>query len=515
MPVTASGAGRGVAGGAAAACRVLPGSAAAAATRCVAAKRRVLASPAAARLPAPTHVQRLHVRCQAASETAPAASSSKKASHAVVIGAGLAGLTAAKALAAHFQTVTVLERDEWTANVAEGSDRRPGVPQFQQPHVLLARGLQALDSLLGDFRGALRDNDFTVFDYGQRFTKEDTDVTGVLATRALVEQTARSMLLSQEPGVSLRSGARVAGLALEEAGAGGKRVADAGRAAGRGVRLKDGTTLPAELVVDASGRSSHSADWLAEAGLQRPPTLEVDAKLGYATPLYERPANYKGPLAALVGGRPWYSRGAVLIPVEGNRWQLILGGYAGGQGCEAAHYHLPLPGHPQPAPAVDMPPGFIVMGDACVAFNPIYGQGITVGVMEAEALQQLLDERVAAAGSTAAALAGVPAARGGHRGDAWTLAVSEDSKWEVAEANYAVPQTAQLFRPYFGAVAVAASQDKKVLVEYVKVMHMLRPPTAFFSPRMLLGALWYGLLEPWLARLPLVGRWYQPQVQAS
>lgn len=65
------------------------------------------------------------------------------ASSTTCAGAGLAGLTAAKALAPHFESVTVLERDAWTANVAEGTDHRPGVPQFQQPHVLLARGLQA------------------------------------------------------------------------------------------------------------------------------------------------------------------------------------------------------------------------------------------------------------------------------------------------------------------------------------------------------------------------------------
>lgn len=58
---------------------------------------------------------------------------------AVVLGAGLAGLTAAKALSAHFDLVVVVERDSWEG---EGLENRPGVPQFQQPHVLLARGLQ-------------------------------------------------------------------------------------------------------------------------------------------------------------------------------------------------------------------------------------------------------------------------------------------------------------------------------------------------------------------------------------
>ena len=133
----------------------------------------------------------------------------------------------------------------------------------------------------------------------------------------------------------------------------------------------------------------------------------------------------------------------------------------------------------------------------------------------------------------------------------WQLAISEDSKWPVAEANYRVPQTAALLRPYFGAVARAAAQDTgggwacalvcvgggsglasaasespamcaiesqlrslpfplssflAVFVEWAKILHMLAPPTAFFSPRMLLAAFHYGVLLPLLARLPWVGR---------
>lgn len=33
--------------------------------------------------------------------------------------------------------------------------RRPGVPQFPQPHVLLKRGLLELDALFGDFQAKL------------------------------------------------------------------------------------------------------------------------------------------------------------------------------------------------------------------------------------------------------------------------------------------------------------------------------------------------------------------------
>ena len=66
---------------------------------------------------------------------------------AVVIGAGMAGLAAAKALSAHFEHVSILERDALPVTPAH----RPGTPQAQHPHGLLAGGLRALDELFPEF----------------------------------------------------------------------------------------------------------------------------------------------------------------------------------------------------------------------------------------------------------------------------------------------------------------------------------------------------------------------------
>ena len=67
--------------------------------------------------------------------------------HAVVIGAGMAGLTAAQALSRHFRKVTVIERDTLPAEAAP----RRGTPQCQHAHMLLAGGLQALQTLFPGF----------------------------------------------------------------------------------------------------------------------------------------------------------------------------------------------------------------------------------------------------------------------------------------------------------------------------------------------------------------------------
>src|SRR4029453_12562101 len=67
--------------------------------------------------------------------------------HAVVIGAGMAGLTAAQAISRHFGKVTVIERDVLPAEAAP----RTGTPQAQHAHMLLAGGLKALQILFPGF----------------------------------------------------------------------------------------------------------------------------------------------------------------------------------------------------------------------------------------------------------------------------------------------------------------------------------------------------------------------------
>ncbi|MDW4810020.1 NAD(P)-binding protein, partial [Escherichia coli] len=68
-------------------------------------------------------------------------------SHAVVIGAGIGGLTAAKALSPFFDKITVLERDD----LPTGPDPRSGTPQCRQVHLLLRGGMDALVEFFPNF----------------------------------------------------------------------------------------------------------------------------------------------------------------------------------------------------------------------------------------------------------------------------------------------------------------------------------------------------------------------------
>ena len=70
--------------------------------------------------------------------------------HAVVIGASIGGLCAAKVLAEFADQVTVFERDDLPAEPAS----RAATPQDRHVHLLMARGAEELESL---FPGLLAD----------------------------------------------------------------------------------------------------------------------------------------------------------------------------------------------------------------------------------------------------------------------------------------------------------------------------------------------------------------------
>ena len=62
--------------------------------------------------------------------------------HAIVIGASMGGLLAARALADFYAVVTVLERDNFPLSDVP----RKGVPQGRHPHGLLSRGRHVIEN---------------------------------------------------------------------------------------------------------------------------------------------------------------------------------------------------------------------------------------------------------------------------------------------------------------------------------------------------------------------------------
>jgi 2-polyprenyl-6-methoxyphenol hydroxylase-like FAD-dependent oxidoreductase len=427
---------------------------------------------------------------------------------AAVIGASIAGLLAARVLSERFDEVWLFERDTLPA----GAEPRKGTPQAVQPHGLLARGREVIESLFPGFTQALVERGAITGDLGlevgfdadrHRLAAGPVGHLGLAASRLAIEAELRARVLAL-PGLR-----RVDGVDVLEP------VHEAGRVRGLRYMHADGSThtLDAELVVDCSGRGSRSPGWLRRWGYEAPVEERVQIGLCYASAYFRRDGGRRPDLAALIcTATPGLPRPGVFIAQEPDsqgqaRWVVGVGGYAGdhpqatleGLRERARHlgdaellaiteraepigpvlrYQFPHSQRRRYERLARFPRGYLVMGDAITSFNPIYGQGMTVAACEALALRRALarsHEPLARRFFAAAAkLIDVP----------WQLAVGGDLALPGVPGPRPLP--VRLVNAYVARLYRAARHDAVVAASFLKVVHLVAPPAALFHP----GVLW-------------------------
>ena len=201
-----------------------------------------------------------------------------------VVGAGMNGLTTAMLLARDGHEVTVLERDAAApppAPQAWDHWERQGVGQFRQLHFMLSRWRQELEESLPDVlddleaTGGLRFNPITTLPEQRRgAVRPDDDRFETVTARRPVLEAVLAAAAARTPGLDVRRGTAVTGfVAGEPASPGVPHVA--------GVRIADGGTILADLVVDCRGRRARLADWLAGIGAQPPAEEREEAGFVY------------------------------------------------------------------------------------------------------------------------------------------------------------------------------------------------------------------------------------------
>jgi 2-polyprenyl-6-methoxyphenol hydroxylase-like FAD-dependent oxidoreductase len=448
-----------------------------------------------------------------------------KGGHAVAVGGSIAGLVAARALADHFAQVTVLERDD----LSKGGGERKGVPQARHAHGILAGGRQGLERMFPGFgdrlvaRGALDGDilgDSRWFGHGVELARAPTSLRGLLASRPLLEDEVRRSLTAL-PNVTLRNGLAVEGLIANEA-----------RSRIVGVRLLKSRaatdvpeTLAADLVVDASGRGSRSSSWLESLGFHGPEEETIDVGIAYTTRMFERRGRGapEDPVALIVGASPPSWRFGVALAVEGDRWIVTLGGYFG-DGAPAEQAGFMDFARTLQAPVIAdllagskpvsefatyrfqgsqrrryerlsrFPQGYLVFGDALCSFNPIYGQGMTSAVLQAEALATCLGEgqEQLAARFFAAASKVI------------------DTPWQIAAgADLAHPSLVyqaglikRLMNSYIVRLYRSAAHDAVLASEFLTVANLLAEPSRLFAPSIVRRVIAAALRSPRAIRAP-------------
>jgi 2-polyprenyl-6-methoxyphenol hydroxylase-like FAD-dependent oxidoreductase len=446
----------------------------------------------------------------------------RQPTHAVVLGAGMAGLLAARVLAGHFEQVTVVDRDR----LPEHPRFRPGVPQSRHLHVLLGRGLECLEQLFPGFEADLVAAGAPVVEGSQSLwlnaagwsRRYPSPIRLLGASRELIERQARTRVTALD-NVRVLEGCEAVGLltAPSRDAVTGVRLRSRD---GRGEAPGPATEVTADLVVDASGRQSRAPQWLAELGYQPPAETTISSLLGYASRQYAIPAGFKTDWRMLVinAKPPGNARSGALVPIEGGRWMVALIG--------AGHDHPPTFDagflefarglrspllyetirEAEPASPIygfrntdnrrrhferlrRWPDQFLVIGDASCTFNPIYAQGMTVTAMTAIALGHILAKHWRRSdtdplGPARQAQRQVARTSAG----AWTMATTEDLRYPWTEgARLDLPT--RIMHRYADRVLEVANGNPKVNTAFVNVVNLRHPPTSLLRPRLLLPVL--------------------------
>src|SRR5262245_36103996 len=243
----------------------------------------------------------------------------------VVCGGGVVGLCSALMLARDGHDVNVLEDDPDQPPVdpveAWTSCGRKGVAQFNQPHNLFAGFRRVCDEELPGLTDRLLAAGCVwvdLFAAGPPTVDKtprpgDSDLLFVTGRRPVFEAVLAAAA-EEEERVTVRRGIRIEGLvAGPEAIAGTPHVA--------GVRTKEGEQIPADLVVDAMGRRSPAAKWLAEVGTREPHEEAEDVGFAYYTRSFqgsERPQRL-GP-----GLMPLGSISVLTLDGDNDTWSLTV-----------------------------------------------------------------------------------------------------------------------------------------------------------------------------------------------
>ncbi|OMC09979.1 oxidoreductase [Mycobacterium sp. SP-6446] len=428
--------------------------------------------------------------------------------HAVVIGASIAGLCAARVLSDCYGAVTLYERDELPSVPAN----RATVPQDRHLHMLMARGAIEFENL---FPGLLKD--MVAAGVPMLENRPDCIYLGaaghVLGTGSTLRDEFTAYVPSR-PHLEWQLRRRVED--LDNVKIVRRSVAEPrfepARQRVTGVLLDPADRqagepefVRADLVVDAAGRGTRLPVWLSQWGYARPTEEIVDIGINYATHQFRIPDGLIAEKVVVAGASHDESLGLGMLCYEDRTWVLTTFGVADAKPPRTFPEMLALadkllPDHftdalaraePLGEPAFHafpasrwrrydkldrFPAGIIPFGDAVASFNPTFGQGMTMTSLQAGHLRRALqfpDSELAAELNRATAKTTFPV---------WTMNGIGDVAFHHAETKEPAPwwwrPSGALFDQFLGA-----AETEPVLAEWflrrfslLDSLYMIPPP---------------------------------------
>lgn len=431
---------------------------------------------------------------------------------AIVIGGSMAGKFAAKALSTSFKEVIIIEAGErW-----DGKSSRKRVPQSNHPHVLLKGGENAIEELFPNITDELIEagsivNNFTRDLKWHQFGLWKQPFIGeihmIQQSRPLLEWNIQKRI-HQISNITINYETLVKGLLVDEKL---NKVC--------GVKVKHLETdaqeeVHADLIVDASGFSSKSIEWLRECEIEVQEE-KVRINLFYATKMFKLEENEELDCCNMLMSPsfPDNPYGVLIQTIEDNRYFVTFSGYANEKAPQTDEefyhfaenlsisnvtdflnkavaisdiktYKIPYQVRRRFDLTTNMPEGLLVVGDAHCRFDPVFGQGVSVAAMEAHQLQLLLQGRKQLDKTftqqfykKAATIIETP----------WDMTTTEISRHPQLQRVLTTKQKFQLW--YTKQIYRLSASNSDVYIRLVRVMNLIRSPFHLFHPKVLLAVL--------------------------
>jgi flavin-dependent dehydrogenase len=433
--------------------------------------------------------------------------------HAVVIGSGISGLLAARVLSEHFARVSIIERDLLVDEAAP----RKGVPQGRHVHILLRRGQSILEHFFPGLFAQMGPRKSVLVDLGHEMrwwrmgltnTRAKSGVLSQFQTRPLLEWYVRQRV-RELANVSFIERSEICGLCLDDSG----KVVTGVQLRSAADKTQPASVLTADLVVDASGRASHLPQWLQAHDYPQPATSQVEIDFAYASRIYRRPTHVAHDWKVLIcyPNPPFSKRGSYVFPIEDDCWIVTHGSRLGDRppSDEAGFLEFARSlTHPdvyeaireaEPVTSITtfrfpsnqrrhyerlrrFPDCLIVLGDAVSSVNPIYGQGMTVCAIEAQALDRCLR-----AHALTRAARKFRAAVGRIVELPWMLVTCEDFRYPQTIGSR--PPGVRFINWYTRKVHELTVTDAGALLTLLGVMQMEQHPMSLYRPGIALKVL--------------------------